>query len=61
MIAAATLGADPVLVNTGLSAPQLAAVAEQQQLRVLCHDQEFADIVAGVPPGVTQSRLFHCG
>ncbi len=54
MIAAATIGADPVLVNTGLSAPQLAAVAEQQRLGVLCYDNEFADVVAGVPPGVTR-------
>jgi acyl-CoA synthetase (AMP-forming)/AMP-acid ligase II len=52
MVAAATVGADPVLVNTGLSAPQLAAVSEQQGLRILCHDQEFADIVASVPAAV---------
>src|SRR5262245_43533633 len=38
MIAITTLGADPVLMNTGLSGPQLVTVAQQQRLRLLCHD-----------------------
>jgi len=52
MVAASTIGADPVLINTGLSAPQLTAVADQQDMRVICFDPELADIVAGVPPSV---------
>ncbi len=55
MVAVASLGADPVLVNIGLSAPQLATVARDQRLRVLIHDDEFA------PPdgldGIGESRL----
>ncbi|BCJ71895.1 fatty-acyl-CoA synthase [Catellatospora sp. IY07-71] len=46
MVACSLLGADAVLVNTALSAPQLAAVAEQQQLRLLLHDREFAPTAA---------------
>ena len=49
MVACSLLGADAVLVNTALSAPQLTAVAEQQQLRLLLHDREFAPIAAAVP------------
>jgi acyl-CoA synthetase (AMP-forming)/AMP-acid ligase II len=41
MVALTSLGADPVLVNTGLSRPQLAAVARDQSLRLLVHDDEF--------------------
>ncbi|HEY2949793.1 MAG TPA: AMP-binding protein [Micromonosporaceae bacterium] len=52
MVAANLLGADAVLVNTGLSAVQLAAVVEDQRLRVLVHDDEFASAVAALPPGV---------
>ncbi|GAA2855572.1 fatty-acyl-CoA synthase [Actinoplanes cyaneus] len=46
LIGATTLGADPVLMNTGLSAGQLAAVAKDQGLRVLLHDDEFAERAA---------------
>jgi acyl-CoA synthetase (AMP-forming)/AMP-acid ligase II len=42
MVAVTSLGADPVLVNTGLSRPQLAAVVRDQSLRTLVHDDEFA-------------------
>lgn len=52
MVGSAALGADPVLVNTGLSAPQLATVAAQQQIRLLCYDAEFAPLVTGVGPDV---------
>src|SRR5262245_62443347 len=52
MIAVTALGADPVLVNTGLSGTQLAAVAEQQQLRLLCHDPEYASTASSVPAQV---------
>ncbi|MGN9811859.1 AMP-binding protein [Micromonospora sp. BQ11] len=49
VVAGTLLGADAVLVNSGLSAAQLATVAEEQRLRVLVHDTEFADRVTGLP------------
>ncbi|GAA1419922.1 AMP-binding protein [Catellatospora coxensis] len=49
LVACSLLGADAVLVNTALSAPQLTAVAEQQQLRLLIHDREFAPVAAAAP------------
>ncbi|MGK5737542.1 AMP-binding protein [Micromonospora sp. URMC 103] len=49
VVAATLLGVDAVLVNTGLSAAQLATVAEEQRLRVLVHDDEFAERVVGLP------------
>ncbi|WP_422744704.1 AMP-binding protein [Micromonospora sp. WMMD754] len=49
IVAAMLLGADAVLVNTGLSAAQLATVTEEQGLRVLVHDAEFAERVLGLP------------
>ena len=48
MVACSIIGADAVLVNTALSAPQLAAVAEQQRLCLLVHDREFAPLAAAV-------------
>lgn len=47
--AAALLGADSVLVNTGLSSVQLDAVAAEQGIRVLIHDTEFTEQVVGLP------------
>ncbi|MCM4080228.1 AMP-binding protein [Paractinoplanes hotanensis] len=47
LIGIATRGADPVLINTGLSGPQLADVVRDQSLAVLIHDDEFP-----APPGV---------
>ncbi|SBT53699.1 AMP-binding protein [Micromonospora narathiwatensis] len=52
IVAAMLLGADAVLVNTGLSAAQLTTVAEEQGLRVLVHDAEFAERVLGLPADV---------
>jgi acyl-CoA synthetase (AMP-forming)/AMP-acid ligase II len=52
MVAGALLGADPVLVNTGLSGPQLEAVAQEQGLRALLHDDEFAELAVNLPAGV---------
>ncbi|MEU2612337.1 AMP-binding protein [Micromonospora sp. NPDC007271] len=52
IVAAMLLGADAVLVNTGLSAAQLATVAEEQALRVLVHDAEFAERILGLPADV---------
>lgn len=57
MIATSGLGADPVLVNSGLSGAQLATVAEQQSLRLICHDAEFTDVVASMPAEVVRMPL----
>ncbi|KUL26819.1 AMP-binding protein [Actinoplanes awajinensis] len=46
LIGVTTLGADPVLMNTGLSPHQLATVAKDQGLRALILDDEFAPRVA---------------
>ncbi|MGI5146694.1 AMP-binding protein [Plantactinospora sp. CA-294935] len=51
-LAGGLLGADIVLVNTGLSGAQLAAVAEEQRIRLLVHDAEFLDRVVGLPAEV---------
>ncbi|HEX6681285.1 MAG TPA: AMP-binding protein [Candidatus Limnocylindrales bacterium] len=48
MVACSIIGADAVLVNTALSAPQLTTVAQQQNLRLLLHDREFAPLAAAV-------------
>ncbi|MEV6848993.1 AMP-binding protein [Actinoplanes sp. NPDC051411] len=47
MVAVASAGADPVLLNTGLSAPQLSTVARDQGLRLILHSRDFTP--AGVP------------
>ncbi|XVU29950.1 AMP-binding protein [Actinoplanes sp. CA-054009] len=47
LVAVTQVGADPVLMNTGLSAPQLAAVIENQQLSGLIHDDEFSAALPG--------------
>jgi acyl-CoA synthetase (AMP-forming)/AMP-acid ligase II len=52
LLAGTMLGADSVLVNTGLSTPQLAVVAAEQRLRLLVHDDEFTDRVAGLSAGL---------
>ncbi|MEV1288390.1 AMP-binding protein [Micromonospora sp. NPDC049679] len=60
IVAVTLLGADSVLVNTGLSGPQLALIAEEQELRALIYDTEFAERVVGVPASVErvdESRL----
>jgi acyl-CoA synthetase (AMP-forming)/AMP-acid ligase II len=41
VIGVASAGADPVLINTGLSSSQIARIFEDQQLRLLVHDQDF--------------------
>ncbi len=54
MAATSLLGVDAVLVNTGLSPAQLAAVAQEQDLRVLVHDAEFGEHAAALPRTVTR-------
>jgi acyl-CoA synthetase (AMP-forming)/AMP-acid ligase II len=47
LIAATSVGADPVLINTGLSAAQLSSVIAAQDLKVVIHDAEFATALSG--------------
>jgi acyl-CoA synthetase (AMP-forming)/AMP-acid ligase II len=49
MVGACLLGADAVLVNTGLSAAQLGTVTDEQRLQVLVHDDEFTPVLSTVP------------
>ncbi|WP_433727810.1 AMP-binding protein [Actinoplanes sp. CA-051413] len=65
LVAVTSLGADAVLINTGLSGPQLSTVAREQELRALIHDDEFElpkgldgigearldELINGAPPG----------
>ncbi len=60
MCAASAVGIDLVLGNTGLAGPQFAQVAEQQQIKALIHDDEFAEVASHLPdslPLVTESEL----
>lgn len=62
MTAASAAGIDLVLGNTGLSGPQFATVAQQQQLQGLIHDDEFAEVVSHLPdslPTITETELAH--
>ncbi|MBN8870316.1 MAG: long-chain-fatty-acid--CoA ligase FadD2 [Solirubrobacterales bacterium] len=46
------LGANVILLNTMFSGPQLADVIEREGAKVVVLDQEFEDLLAGVPEGV---------
>jgi fatty-acyl-CoA synthase len=46
MVAAAKVGADVVLLNTGFAGPQLGEVARREGVTALVHDQSFAAVVA---------------
>lgn len=50
LLAGPRLGADTLLLNTGFSGPQLADVMEREGVRVIVHDEEFADVVADARP-----------
>ncbi|GII22353.1 AMP-binding protein [Planosporangium mesophilum] len=54
MLAAGMIGADVVLVNTGLGPGQLENVLHNQQVSVLIHDDEFFEMVSAVPPSVAR-------
>ena len=49
LVAASATGADVVLLNTGFAAPELRRVVASEGVRILLHDDEFADAVAGCP------------
>ncbi|MEV7623841.1 AMP-binding protein [Actinoplanes sp. NPDC089786] len=59
LVGVAQLGADPVLINTGLPAAQLAELITAQNLSLIVHDDEFDGVPAGVglPASVLESRL----
>ena len=46
LTAVAATGADVVFLNTGFAGPQLADVVASEQIDVVIHDNEFAEIVA---------------
>lgn len=52
MIACGRLGADTVLLNTGLAGPQLAAAVKTNEVSVLVADAEFETVCAGLPAEV---------
>ena len=51
MVACSKLGADALMLNTSMPAPELAAVLRREQPTVLVHDGEFMDVVAEADPG----------
>jgi fatty-acyl-CoA synthase len=46
--AAAKVGARVLLLNTDFGGPQLADVCRREGLALLCHDEEYLDLVAGI-------------
>ncbi|HEX6499865.1 MAG TPA: AMP-binding protein [Micromonosporaceae bacterium] len=50
MVATGMLGADVVLVNTGVSPAQFAALVTEHQVRTLLYDDEFIEHAAIAPP-----------
>jgi acyl-CoA synthetase (AMP-forming)/AMP-acid ligase II len=52
MLAIGGIGADVVLVNTGLGPGQLETVLRNQRIRVLIHDDEFFELLSAVPQAV---------
>ncbi|MFL1432651.1 MULTISPECIES: AMP-binding protein [unclassified Nocardiopsis] len=59
MIACGRLGADTVLLNTGLSAPQLADVAQVNGITVLVADEEFAELCSLIPAEIPRLRAWN--
>ncbi|CAL9490613.1 Long-chain-fatty-acid--CoA ligase [Nocardiopsis dassonvillei] len=58
MIACGRLGADTVLLNTGLSAPRTADVVAANGVTALVVDEEFAELCADVPADVPRLRAW---
>lgn len=52
LAAAGKVGAQLLLMNTGFAKPQLADVAAREKVSVLIHDEEFADLISAIDPGV---------
>ncbi len=51
MVAASKLGADSLMLNTSMSAPELAAVLARELPKVLVHDGEFTNVVTEAEVG----------
>src|SRR5699024_4575083 len=49
MLASGKIGARLVMFNTGFAGPQLADVAERENVRALVYDEEFGDLLAAIP------------
>jgi acyl-CoA synthetase (AMP-forming)/AMP-acid ligase II len=54
MLAAGAIGADVVLVNTGLGPGQLETVLNNLDVRLLIHDDEFFEMTSALPPGLAR-------
>jgi acyl-CoA synthetase (AMP-forming)/AMP-acid ligase II len=54
MMAVVALGAQAVLVNTGLGNAQVESVAHDQRLGLLLHDDTFLGLLAAVPPNLSR-------
>jgi fatty-acyl-CoA synthase len=52
MAASAKIGARLLLLNTGFSGSALADVAARENVSALVYDQEFAGLLAGLPPSI---------
>ncbi|MEV5297293.1 acyl-CoA synthetase [Amycolatopsis methanolica] len=52
MIAAGKVGARLLLMNTGFAKPQLTDVAAREKVQALVYDQEFTDLLSGIPDTV---------
>ena len=50
IFAGAKVGARTLLLNTDFAKPQLADVCEREDVAVIVHDPEFADVVSGYDP-----------
>lgn len=59
MLAAARLGAQLLLMNTGFSRPQLGDVAEREGVDALAYDQEFTEILGEVKPDIPRFLAWH--
>jgi acyl-CoA synthetase (AMP-forming)/AMP-acid ligase II len=60
-VAVAKLGADVVLLNTGLPASQLATVAEEQKMGLVVADADFGDRIDALPDDATIVIGWHDG
>jgi acyl-CoA synthetase (AMP-forming)/AMP-acid ligase II len=50
VLAMSKLGANALFMNTMFAGPQLVGVVEREEPRALIHDEEFADLLAGIDP-----------
>jgi acyl-CoA synthetase (AMP-forming)/AMP-acid ligase II len=52
VLATSKLGANALFMNTMFAGPQLVGVVEREEPKALIYDEEFAELLAGVDPGV---------